>query len=142
MGKGNAIKSAMSRARNEDNAPKAGGGGAQGKAARVSGQVKQVRVARFVFEGGAEGGQRAGSLVRRAQQPATSGRAERGAATGAGRGCGRGLRLRATQPAARRAAWRRTQGDAALRHARSSAWLCALRLPRGAQLIFFQMRLR
>jgi hypothetical protein len=42
MGKGNAIKSAMSRARNEDNAPKAGGGGAAGKAARVSGQVKVV----------------------------------------------------------------------------------------------------
>ena len=40
MGKGNAIKSAMSRARNEDNAPKAGGGGAAGKAARTSGQTK------------------------------------------------------------------------------------------------------
>ena len=41
-GKGNAIKSAMSRARNEDNAPKAGGGGAAGKAARTSGQTKVV----------------------------------------------------------------------------------------------------
>ena len=42
MGKGNAIKSATARLRAEDNAPKAGGGGAEGKAARVSGAPKQA----------------------------------------------------------------------------------------------------
>jgi hypothetical protein len=93
MGKGNAIKSATARARADDNAPKAGGGGAQGKAARVGGQVKQVRARALIYceRERVRRGRAARGLARAARAAAGGeqrGRA-RGAAASAGCGCGR-----------------------------------------------------